>query len=71
MKITYQGMASTSKYLNVYASMEVGSAVRFVTVKIPIAELDTGVMADASDSKVRQDLLAIWSAERGDDQLFA
>lgn len=71
MKVTYQGMRATRKHLVIAATMEVGSAVRFVEVRIPIAEIDLDQVGTAVDAKVRQDLVAIWAAERGDDALFA
>lgn len=66
MKITYQGMRATRKHLVVSAVMEVGQSIRFVDVRIPIAEIDLDAVGGAVDAKVRNDLVSIWAAERGD-----
>lgn len=67
MKIKYEGMKATRKYLTVYGRLEHGGAIRFVSIPIPVTQLDAGALEDSLDAKVRLDLLAIWSAERGDD----
>lgn len=70
MKIKYQGMRATRKFLYVSAVMEVGTAVRFLEIPIPIRDIQLSTVEGVIDSKVRQDLVSIWSAERGDPSLW-
>ena len=70
MKITYEGMRATRKHLIVYGVLETAGAARFVELPIPLASIDAGAVGQAMDTKVRLDLLSIWSAERGDEAMF-
>lgn len=67
MKTKYEGMKATRKGLIIYFRIDQGAAIRFAQVKIPLEEIDAGAIGEALDQRVRLDLLAIWSQERGDD----
>lgn len=70
MKMTYQGMKATRKGLRVYVVVDYGHSVRFADFLIPVDLLDGDACNVVADQKVRNDLLAIWSQERGDEALF-
>lgn len=70
MKIKYRGMTATRKGLRIYVTLDYGNAVRFAEFLLPVTELDPEAMASALDRRVRNDLLSVWSAERGDSALF-
>ena len=70
MKMSFEGMKATRKGLRVYVVVDYGASVRFASVLIPIDQLDASACSEVIDQKVRNDLLSIWSAERGDAALF-
>lgn len=70
MKMNFEGMKATRKGLRVYVVVDYGASVRFADFLIPLEMLDASACSEVLDQKVRNDLLSIWSAERGDAALF-
>lgn len=59
----YQGVTLTDRFLSVHFRMEVGTAPRFVSVKIPIGDLASVGVVPAIDRHVREQLARIWQME--------
>lgn len=63
----YEGVTLTDEYLTVHFRMEIGTAPRFVSVKIPVGDLAKVGVVPAIDKHVRAQLARVWQLE--DQQL--
>lgn len=64
----YEGVTLTDRYLTVHFRMEVGTAPRFVSVKIPVGDLAKVGVVPAIDKHVREELARLWAVAADDAQ---
>lgn len=69
-KVTYAGLRVSDQYLSVHFSCEVGLSVRFLEVKVPIAEVGQPEVNDAVQRELNRQMQATFFAGEAPAPLF-
>lgn len=70
MRVTYNGLSSSDKFVTAHGTLDGGTWIKFFSVRIPLEDLLAEHITEAMDRTVRRRLIQEWSEVDLADPLF-